>query len=178
MIWLFFCSSTASDSASICTPSSSAFFLAAIFFTFSIGSAVTAAKPATTVSKISLGIDANSSLMISLARCPRIFCPSPRGRHVTRDLFIRITQRSTSLLGPLLTSHRLLSIGALFQIVSMYSNKTLDCLKAAPTTTIFRSGSSRARISAYKDSIKDLPKPRLAMSMGNLLSHISHKNKA
>ena len=39
-----------------------------LLFTFSIGDAATAAKPATTFSKISRGIDANSSAIISLAR--------------------------------------------------------------------------------------------------------------
>ena len=48
-------------------PSSSAFCFAARRLTFATGSALTAAKPATTFSKISLGIEANSSLIISLA---------------------------------------------------------------------------------------------------------------
>ena len=72
---------------------------------------------------------------------------------------------------------RLLNIGELFQIVSMYSNRTLDCLKAAPTITTFLSGNRSALIIAYKASIKDLPKPRLAISMGNLLFHISQRNR-
>ena len=46
---------------------SSAFFCAARRFTFSTGSVLTAAKPATTISNISLGIDANSSARISFA---------------------------------------------------------------------------------------------------------------
>ena len=178
MIWLSFFSITASLSSSISIPNSAAFLAAAIFLTFSIGSELTAAKPATTVSNMSLGILANSSLIISLARWPLIFCPSPRGKQVTRDLLIRITQRSTSRLGPLLASHILLNTGALFQIVSIYSNRTLDCRKAAPTTTTFRSGKINALSIEYNDKINDLPKPRLAISMGNFLFHISHRNRA
>ena len=60
----------------------------------------------------------------------------------------------------------------------MYSNKTLDCLKAAPTTTIFLPGINKARSIAYKESIKDLPKPREAISIGNFLPHISFSIKA
>ena len=97
---------------------------------------------------------------------------------MTRDLLIRITQRSTSRLGPLLASHILLNIGALFHIVSIYSKRTFDCLNAAPTITTFLSGSTSALIIAYRESMKDLPKPRLAMSIGNLLFHISHRNNA
>ena len=111
--------------------------------------------------------------MISFARCPRILEPSPKGKHVT-VLSPRIIRHiSTSRLGPLSDPTISLRIGAPFQIVSIYSNRTLDCLNAAPTTTIFLLGMSSARIIAYSDNIKLFPKPRDAISMGNFLPHIS-----
>ena len=63
-------------------PSSFAFFALALLLTFSDGDAATAAKPATTFSNMSQGIDANSTAIISLARRPLILEPSPRGKHV------------------------------------------------------------------------------------------------
>ena len=62
--------------------------------------------------------------------------------------------------------------------ISIYSKITLLCLKAAPTTTTFLFGSIKALSTAYRDNINDLPKPRLAINMGNFLFHISLKNKA
>ena len=91
---------------------------------------------------------------------------------------IRSTHLSTSLLGPLLLSHTSLRIGAFLHIPSIYSNNTLDCLKAAPTMTTFLLGSNRDLKMAYKESIKDFPNPRLAMRMGNFLCHISCNIKA
>jgi len=86
-----------------------------------------------------------------------------------------ITHLSVSRLGPLSESHISRSIGELRQIVSMYSNSTLDCRKAAPTTTTFLLGRSNPLNIAYNARENDLPKPRLAISMGNLRSHISCK---
>ena len=89
-----------------------------------------------------------------------------------------ITHLSTSRRGPLLLSHKSRSTGAFFQMESIYSNNTFDCLNAAPTIIILRSGINKARSRGYNDNRNDLPIPLLPINMGNLRFHTSCKINA
>ena len=126
MIWFDISTGSSETEVGIATPSLAAIASLAFCFVFSIGEEATAANPATTFSKMSLGIEANSSAIISLALWPLILLPSPSGSAVTVLSPMYITQRSTSFLGPLPLEHKSLKTGAFFQIVSIYSKRTFD----------------------------------------------------
>src|SRR5210317_9388 len=85
-----------------------------------------------------------------------------------------IVHLSTSRLGPSSLPLKILRIIADFlHMVSIYSNITLLCLNAAPTTTILLPGTKMHFKVQYKANKKDLPKPRLAINIGNGLSQNS-----
>ena len=124
-------------------------------------------------------IEANSSAIIICALKPLILLPSPIGIATVQLSPSLIVHLSTSLLGPSsLPLNILLNIGLFFQIVSIYSNIILLCLKAAPTTTILVPGVNTHFKIQYKLIKKDLPKPRLAINIGNGLIQNSCKMAA